>query len=229
MHCGSGLSNLSIDYYKQTFYWSNKHKLLQKIYSTLAITALVGLKHLRKKKKNIYRINSTLLDKIKSLWPQTRQKVILRHVSMALGVSLKSLDVDRRPVLQHDFLMSAWGVLYQCGLIWLRPHDTCSSISEEGKWLAAFNGPRLSSKAYWLLHAWQWESRAIGWKGSLPDSSNMPDWAQGELQLESLTSNLCILVMGYWHLSGSHHTLSGLKLLEIKTCSPSTWLFNTGK
>lgn len=39
---------------------------------------------------------------------------------------------------------------------------------------------------------------------------------KGGLQLESLTSNLCILVKGYWHLSGSHHTMSGLKLLEIK-------------
>lgn len=64
-------------------------------------------------------------------------------------------------------------------------------------------------------------------RAACQDSSNMPDWTQGGLQLESLTSNLCILVMGYWHLSGSHHTMSGLKLLEIKTCSPSTWLFIT--
>lgn len=125
--------------------------------------------------------------------------------------------------------MPAQEILYQCGLIWQRPYDTCSSITEEGKRSAAFNGSGLSSKAYWLFHAWQWESSARDWKGSLPDSSNMPDWAQGELQLESLTSNLCILVKGYWHLSGSHHTMSGLKLLEIKTCSPSTWLFITSK
>lgn len=43
-----------------------------------------------------------------------------------------------------------------------------------------------------------------------------------ELQLQNLTSNLCILVKGYWQLSRSHHTISGLKLLEIQTCSPST-------
>lgn len=92
--------------------------------------------------------------------------------------------------------MPARKILYQCGLIWQRPYDTCSSITEEGKWSAAFNEYGLSSKAYWLFHAWQWESSARGWKGSLPDSSNMPDWAQGELQLKSLTSNLCILVRG---------------------------------
>lgn len=80
------------------------------------------------------------------------------------------------------------------GLIWQRPYDTRSSITEEGKWSVAFNGSSLSSKAYWRFRAWQWESSERGWKDSLPDSSNMPDWAQGG----KCSSRVQTLICAYW-------------------------------
>lgn len=55
---------------------------------------------------------------------------------------------QRGTVLQSDFLIMSAQVQYQCGFIWHRSYNTCSSITEEGKWSAAFNGSGLSLKAY---------------------------------------------------------------------------------
>lgn len=97
--------------------------------------------------------------------------------------------------MYYNLTISADEIQDQYGLIWQRPYDTCSTITAEGKWSAAFNGPSLSLKAYWLFHALQWNSRARRWKGSLPGSANLPDGEQGWLQFKSLIS-------AYW-LSGT--------------------------